>query len=67
MDSKKSKDRVETSYDFEEKRKNFIDNFKIDLNNFMYDRVPGKITIDEFEALTCDIHERVCKEWEKFI
>jgi hypothetical protein len=55
------------TYDMGKERDDFINNFKTKLNEFMYDKVPHKLTMAEFEELTCDIHTRVFKEWEKFI
>jgi hypothetical protein len=52
---------------FEENRKDFHDNFKYQINNFLYKYVPGKLTIDEFEELTLDTYIRVAKEGKKFV
>jgi hypothetical protein len=58
---------VKKTDDFEAGRSDFVQNFKSDLNNFLYQHVPGKLTMDEFETLTCDVHERVWTEWKKFV
>lgn len=67
MDNDNKSQESSSNNDFEAGRSDFMQNFKLDLNNFLFQHVPGKTTIDEFEKLTCDVHERVKIEWEKFI
>jgi hypothetical protein len=52
---------------FEEDRLKFYNDFKSDLNNFMFKYVPGKLSIDEFEELCIKIYIETEKEWQKFI
>jgi hypothetical protein len=38
-----------------------------DINNFLFSRVPGGLTIDEFEQLSTEVYTLINIVWEKFI
>jgi hypothetical protein len=57
--SEKDKPRTE----FEE----ICKDLKPDLNNFLFSRVPGGLTIEEFEVIATKIYSEILESWEKFI
>lgn len=37
---------------------------KPDLNNFLFPRLPGTMTLYDMERLACEIHDLIMSKWE---
>ena len=62
-----TEDQKDINYDKEQLLKDkerVFEDLKIDLNNFMYIRVPSTMTIGEFETLTVEMCKLVYDSWK---
>jgi len=47
----------------EELKKDLINDLKSEINEFLFSKIPGSMTMRQFEVLSMDIHSRIFKEW----
>ncbi len=45
-------------------KENVLSELKTDINNFLYTRVPQKMTIEDFENLAVELCEKIRDLWE---
>jgi len=58
---KQEEQKMETEYD------RIMRELKPEINNFLFSRLPGEMTLDEFEKVSIDIYKIIFESWQKYI
>lgn len=56
---------IETAVENLEEREAVLEKLKIDINEFLWTRLPSKTTLGRAEDMACVIHDAIFEEWEK--